>query len=460
MTQRRGSISALIVIILLSACSSTGKVVAPVAPAWTTDRPILHGQYVGIGSAHKPATELEPGAALRTAKERAVADLASEISVRVESESLLESLSKNGVINERFQSSIRSSSDAHLEGYQLIDSYDDGTRIHVYYRLSKAEYAARRAAHKSSALEEAEAQLLAGSNALESGRLPLALSHFGDGLRALEPYIGEVIQIDRKIVRALRAAVTDLQISAQVQSVTLSTENSFAFPLALSVERPQAPDSTSSTSSTSSTNLQIVPLSPVRDVPLRYRYHNGTYMKQATEFTDGQGQVVALIADVEVDRPETSIGIEIDLPRLIEQSGLGPWGAILDGVVSPTLALPLEVVLPRIYVNCSEAALCASLRLALREGGHPLTEDKNEADILLSIEMEVRAGTISRGFHTAWASAQIVARRPGGHIVYEDRIPQLKGIQLDEASARAKAISNLSEQLGGATMRDLLRALH
>jgi len=451
MTQRRGSISALIVIILLSACSSTGKVVAPVAPAWTTDRPILHGQYVGIGSAHKPATELDPGAALRTAKERAVADLASEISVRVESESLLESLSKNGVINERFQSSIRSSSDAHLEGYQLIDSYDDGTRIHVYYRLSKAEYAARRAAHKSSALEEAEAQLLAGSNALESGRLPLALSHFGDGLRALEPYIGEVIQIDRKIVRALRAAVTDLQISAQVQSVTLSTENSFAFPLALFVQRPQAPDSTNSTS------LQ---LSPVRDVPLRYRYHNGTYMKQATEFTDGQGQVVALIADVEVDRPETSIGIEIDLPRLIEQSGLGPWGAILDGVVSPTLALPLEVVLPRIYVNCSEAALCASLRIALRQGGHPLTEDQNEADILLSIEMEVRAGTISRGFHTAWASAQIVARRPGGHIVYEDRIPQLKGIQLDEASARAKAISNLSEDLGGATMRDLLRALH
>lgn len=457
MTHRRGSISTLIVIILLSACSSTGKVVAPAAPAWTSDRPILNGQYVGIGSANKPATELEPGSALRTAKERAVADLASEISVRVESESLLESLSKNGVINERFQSSIRSSSNAHLEGYQLVDSYDDGTRIHVYYRLSKAEYAARRAAHKSSALEEAEVQLLAGRNALELGRLPLALSHFGDGLRALEPYIGEVIQVDRKIVRALRAAVTDLQISAHVKSVTLSTENSFAFPLALLVKRPQAPDSTKSTTSAHSTNLL---LGPVGDVPLRYRYHNGTYMKQATEFTDGQGQVVALIADVEVDRPETSIGIEIDLPRLIEQSGLGPWGAILDGVVSPTLALPLEVVLPRIYVNCSEATLRASLRMALRKGGHPLTENQNEAEILLSIEMEVRAGTISRGFHTAWASAQIVARRSGGHIVYEDRISQVKGIQLDEASARAKAISNLSEDLSGATMRDLLRALH
>jgi hypothetical protein len=429
----------------LTGCSSS-KITAEPAPSWTTDRPIVQGQYVGIGSAHKSASE--PGAALRSAKERAVSDLASEISVRVESESLLESLSKNGVIDERFQHSIRSSSEAHLEGYQLVDSYDDGFTVHVYYRLSKTEHAARRAALKSAALDEGQAQLDAGNSALEGGRLPLALSHYGDGLRALEPFLGEVIKLDRELVRALRTAVSDLLLTTLVQSITLSTQNSFSFPLALKVKRERAAGEPGRA------------LGPVGNVPLRYRYHNGTYFKQATEFTDGQGMVVALITDVEVERPDDMVRVEVDLPRLIEQSGLKAWGAMLDGVVAPTLALPLAVELPSVFVDCSQSALRGAFRTALSSGGHGLSDTAVDADVVISLEVEVRAGSVSRGFHTAWASGQIVARHQSGHIIYEHSIPQLKGIQLDGASARAEAISNLSKQLHLAPMRDLLRALH
>ena len=42
----------------------------------------------------------------------------------------------------------------------------------------------------------------------------------------------------------------------------------------------------------------------------------------------------------------------------------------------------------------------------------------------------------------------------------EHSIPQLKGIQLDAASAGTEAILNLSKQIHLAPMQDLLRALH
>jgi hypothetical protein len=477
------AIIAMYALTLMWAGCSGGKELASPAPGWTVDRPISPTQYTGIGSARKsisPTTgdEADPGAALSAAKERAIADLASEISVHVESESVLESMSDHGAITEHFQSSIRSSSEANLSGYTLIDSHDDGTTVHVYYRLSKSAHAARRAALKAAALESAATELLAGAEA--SNRIDVALSHYADGLRALEPFLGEVnrvqvgpielgskLAIDRELIRRMRSVIADLRLTSNVPAVLLNSANGFSFPLALTARLPQ-------TASNPSGIPSGIPGGPVAPLPLRYRYHNGTYYKQATEFTDGTGTVVALISDVDGGlgaRPSEpggeNISVEIDLPRLIEIAHLGPWGAVLNGLASPSLSIPLAVELPALHVQCELSALRNAFRQRLGEAGHRLTDSASEADVVIAIQVQVRAGTIARGFHTAWASGTLIARTPHddthpneSHILFEQRIEQTKGIHLDPAGARATALENVISTLNGTPMRDLLKSLH
>ena len=73
---------------LLAGCSGARNAKRTPPPEWMSQRPISRTHYIGIGSAVNSPI---PGEALRMAKERAAADLAGEIAVRVESASLLES---------------------------------------------------------------------------------------------------------------------------------------------------------------------------------------------------------------------------------------------------------------------------------------------------------------------------------------------------------------------------------
>ena len=132
----------------LSACGGTQKWAAP--PDWVLQRPTLSGYYIGVSSASKMQFGADADA---TAKKRALADMAGQIRVVIESTSILHTTQFQGVAGQNFSERISSASAEDLEEYELIGTYEDATDHWAYYQLSKTTYERIRNQRKMATLE-------------------------------------------------------------------------------------------------------------------------------------------------------------------------------------------------------------------------------------------------------------------------------------------------------------------
>ena len=100
---------------MLIACNNKKKVAEETTlpkPSWISDRPITDMYYIGIGS----ATMEEGTNFIESAKNNALNDLASEIKVSLESNTVYYQNESNKTFNEDFRSTIKTSIAADLEG--------------------------------------------------------------------------------------------------------------------------------------------------------------------------------------------------------------------------------------------------------------------------------------------------------------------------------------------------------
>jgi hypothetical protein len=70
--------------------------------------------------------------------------LSSEIKVDISTNSILYTVQNNNQFNENFNSLIKLSSNDNIEGYKLIDTYENDKQYWLYYELDKAEYENRK----------------------------------------------------------------------------------------------------------------------------------------------------------------------------------------------------------------------------------------------------------------------------------------------------------------------------
>jgi hypothetical protein len=99
-------------------------------PNWVSSRPNNGFKYVGIGFAEKKGGNYQ-----MDAKKNALYDLASEIKVDISSNSVLYTVQNNNNFNENFNSLIKLSNSDNIEGYTLVDSYENDKQYWVYYQL-------------------------------------------------------------------------------------------------------------------------------------------------------------------------------------------------------------------------------------------------------------------------------------------------------------------------------------
>src|ERR1043165_7908647 len=89
------------------------------------------------------------------AKKNALYDLSSEIKVDISSNSVLYTVQNNSNFNENFNSLIKLSNSDNIEGYSLVDSYENSKQYWVYYQLDKQEYANLKAKKKQQVIAKA-----------------------------------------------------------------------------------------------------------------------------------------------------------------------------------------------------------------------------------------------------------------------------------------------------------------
>lgn len=189
----------LILLFAIAACKSKQElavqppVVAEIkAPPWVSSRPNNGFKYVGIGFADKSKGDNYQ----MEAKKNALYDLSSEIKVDISSNSVLYTVQNNNNFNENFNSLVKLSNNDNIEGYTLVDSYENDKQYWVYYQLDKQEYINQKAQKKQQVITKASNLITASftdeKNKDFSSSLKKRIQAFG----VLTPYLGEEIIFD------------------------------------------------------------------------------------------------------------------------------------------------------------------------------------------------------------------------------------------------------------------------
>jgi hypothetical protein len=187
-------------------------------PNWVSSRPNNGFKYVGVGFAEKS----KGGSYQIEAKKNALYDLASEIKVDISSNSVLYTVQNNNKFNENFNSLIKLSNSDNIEGYTLVDSYENEKQYWVYYELDKKEYADLKAKKKQQIITKASNLITASfydeKNKDFSSSLKKRIQAFG----VLTPYLSEEINFDGTQTNGIKNVfdLTNL-IQTQLQSISI-----------------------------------------------------------------------------------------------------------------------------------------------------------------------------------------------------------------------------------------------
>jgi len=158
-------------------------------PEWVTTKPQSTMYYIGISSA--PKKGFLPGDYMANAQQKALGDLSSGISVNIESTSVLSIIEHNYNINENFSSEITASTNQQLEGYELVDTWEDDDFYWVYYRLSKSHYQMLKEEKKQQTILDAKNKYYQATELLGRQLHYNAFQFYVEALTALKPYLGE-----------------------------------------------------------------------------------------------------------------------------------------------------------------------------------------------------------------------------------------------------------------------------
>lgn len=460
------AVQALLVLALLGGCKSKQSVTQaeqPVStgaerPAWVRSRPISDADYVGIGLCPKTRPDYQ-----ETAKKNALNDLASEISVKVEGNSLLYTLDRKYKFDEEFTSTINTRTNEQLEGYELVDSYESANEYWIYYRLNKAEHARIKAERKRKAIAQATDLYQRARQSLAAGDLKSAFDQDLRALIAMKEYWGESdqVSVDGRDVPLANEVFNDLQrltsgvrLSVLPERCELNYGNRFKREMLISAAyagNGAARD--------------------LAQLPLTMAYPGLTGKVTETRNTDTEGRARTTVQRVDLDTPAPELLVRLDVDALVSKDLDATFTRPLIGSLTvPELHVAIDRVMPRVFIQASEtnmgqpvadAGVALGLKEELTRKGFRFVERAADADMGLNVTASTREGGEASGFFTAYLDVAFSFKdRRTGDTIYEGGRQGVKGIQLTYPKAGLdaykKAAQDLKKDLVPAMMNALL----
>ncbi|MBP8822527.1 MAG: LPP20 family lipoprotein [Flavobacteriales bacterium] len=403
----------------------------PPKPDWVTARPVSSAAYTGIGLASKSRPDYQ-----ETAKKNALNDLASEISVRVEGNSLLHTLDRKYKFDEEFTSTIRTSTQERLEGYELVDTYENADEYWTYYRLGKEEHARIKAERKRQAIEQATDLYQRAVSALATGDLRTAFDLDLRALVAMKDYWGEndqvvvagrTVPLANELFNDLQHMAGGVRLAALPERCALDWSNHFRRELLITA--------------TFADGGRSLP-----QLPITIRFPGAAGRVVESRNTDAEGRARTTIQRVDLQAPALEVVVAVDIEALVSKE-LDPafTAPLLGSLTVPEVHVPIDRIMPKVYFkgtenNLGQAMGGAPLALAMKEEltarGFRTVERAADADLVVDLEADTRTVGESNGFHTVVLHQTLkVTDRRTGETVHEAGKQDVKGIQLDFSKA-------------------------
>ena len=452
----------LSILVLFGSCKSRQELpvaAAPVeikVPLWVSSRPNNGFKYIGIGFAEK-----NRGADYQmAAKKAALYDLASEIKTNISSNSVLYTVQNNNNFNENFNSLIQLSNTDNLEGYTLVDAYENEKQYWVYYVLDKQQYADAKALKKQQTITKA-GNLIASSfyderNKDFSACLKKRIQAFG----VLTPYLSEEILFDAALTNGIKTIfdLTNL-IQQQLQNISVVTQPS------LQVLKPYQPSYLPL-----SYRLQISGKTPLQNFPFVVNSDDDRVNVVDHAFTNSGGDMQVKVTTVEPINQLVAFSLSPDVNTLMGSDSVGRAGlVILSQFISTNklkvqaqvrnITLQISSVEKNLGVPTDRTALESFIREKFQGQEIRLVDNANEADYLIEVvadtKEDVGSAILEANYSVKLASLLInvsLKSRSTMETLYKTQIIDLYGYanELEKAGMNAYASPKLNTKLAEA----------
>lgn len=454
---------AFVCLIVLSACGSSKKAareeaekqaqLEAMAPSWTKQKPVDRSFYHGIGFAVKSGPDY-----LSTAKNNALSDLASEISVKISSSSMLFQVEQDDRFREDFKSRIQTTSLESVEGYELVDTYEDGRYYYVYYQLSKAKHAALKEEKKQAALAKSKDLQMEAERMISAGDYSMGIITHIKAIETIKGYLGETLQTEYKgeniyygntLAQFLRSTLSEIKVIPNSADLVVKRGEYIDFR-------------------TASFTVANEKLLPIENIPI-YFYYSGGRLKDNSKQSNLEGQVGIELGKIESKNPRETLSAYLNLVEMVKEATEDPLISQLVAKISvPSGQMVIEVQPPVVYFASNEKIngkpsrteyLTNSLKSGFIGEGAAVGNSKKGADFVVEIEANAQNGSNTGKFFSSTLTSTVRIYDEKGALIYSKQVQDINGVQLTYEQAAIDAYQKASKEYSRAIFLDIKRRL-
>jgi hypothetical protein len=439
---------------LLSSCGGSKEVTEKLPPPdprpqWVKSRPFNPGAYIGIGSAPK----LSSGSDHQIqAKNQALSDLASEISINISGSSLLYQMEDNDDYRESFQSNVKTRTAEQLSGYEVSGIYEDERQYWVMYELDKQVYAEDKEKRKSKAIELSLFHRSEAEKFLNEGEDILAIESYLKALEDLHDFWNEDLQTEIGGQKVFLGNQIFADLSSAVRGISVIPNSKFLdWKIGTSIPRDLL-------------GFQFLShnASPLKNAPVFV--HLSNYRLRPNQIkTNSRGRLSIDELPSGIQPGREQLTATLNLVALIERSTSDPLIGLMANSIPPSQAsTEIQFSYPSIQIlsnekefgeNTSGQLLATEMESMLLKDGFQLKS--TDADLVLEINADTRKGNAMDKFYSSLLSARIRLTNGDGKLLHEIRLNDIKGVQLSYEKASDESYSKAAGEIRKRYYRDL-----
>lgn len=416
-------------------------------PKWISERPINKEYYIGIGKANKKTNSEY----IQTAKNNALADIISEISVIISSNSILHQLDDKSGYKEKYEAQIQTSIKDDIENYEIVDSWENKEEYWVYYRLSKAEYKRRKLEKLERAKSLSKDFYEKAQEAEKSFDINNALIYYIKAFESIEKHLGEDLStftFDGKIFldNAIFKSIQDI-----FSRISIVPEKELFIIKALSENEPIKVKVKFNTK-LETQNLANIPLIfyfpdlNIKETERVVTLNNGKAICTIANMTP-KGKTQIIRAEFNIDNYFQNNSENSILKNILFEKGAKPYGNINIEVKELFAYLESE---EKIWGNLNKSQPITQLfKEELSENFFSFTNDLEKADVIIKIKSEIKEGTKldKHNLHTVFLNCNISIKSINNNlIIFNQGFNDLKGIKSGSFEIAAKDAVFKAEQ--------------
>ncbi len=436
-----------LIIVLLISCSSTKKLsyeeLMEGAPAWVKSGPNTQGFFHGVGMATKTGT---PDDYREIARQNALSELASGISVTISSTSVLNQYEFDNNYSEYYRDNIKLTTQQYLEGYELVDNWENEQQYWVYFKLSKSKYKEIKQQRINKAVNASKADYYTARDFSKNGKVSDAMRFYVKSLEEVVDFLGEDLNIEQDGQKKEYSGLLLSEIIETVQNIRMifSVEQVKLF-------RGIGPDMETVKVSVLDENNY-----PAKGIPVSvgFSYAPG---KVDVLTSDASGEIRIKVDNFDSRRNDEYISCIVSINKIVKQNTSDPLvRRLLQSIKISEYVLPVEIISPKFLILTSEKNLGKKTTESkvmhdflnqLENDGFEIVNNEESADFILISEVDTKKGDKVNGKYSAELSATFSLKNADEQVFYSEKLSGIMGIGSNYESAGDNAYRSLAGKI-------------